>query len=225
MKPRWPTLCGRKVAPGRALGGVRAGGVEPEGPGSRGHRGQKTAHRGRGAGLPGVPLISPVEGGQQGEDLGSGAEEPGVPGHAPGGPGVFVVDLAEDVPSRNKARFRGGVKAVFCFRFSVFCGSNRLGRSWQGVEPQGFQPQGPVNFFLAEAVQGQAGDRLHHRLQEHEPQVAVKGDGVRGVLQGRGRGQARQEAAPGLRRGLEDFLIKRRARPATRPGGPGDWPG
>ncbi len=54
-------------------------------------------------GWPGVSLISPVEGGQQGEDLGSGAKEPGVPGHAPRGPGVFVVDLAENVASGNEA--------------------------------------------------------------------------------------------------------------------------
>ena len=153
------------------------------------------------------------------KNLTAGAEETGVARHPARGPGVFVVHFPRRGASRDEARFGGGINAVFGFRFSVVGGRNSLGRFGQGDEAQGFQPQGSVDFFPAEPIQGLTAEVLHHRRQQDEAQVAVEGCRVRGVFQGRGRGQARQARA-GLSRGRQHLLVE--GSPGRQPGAVGE---
>lgn len=61
---------------------------------------------------------------------------------------------------------------------------------------------------------------LRRGLEQHEPQVAIERDRVRGVFQRRGRSQAFQEGRAGVRGRGQDFLVERP--PGRQPGPVGE---
>ena len=220
MKPRCPTLRVEKKRPAARVAGSGPGVSKPQARSAPGGTVKKNVDHGRGKRPDLFSVISLPKAGHQLKNLTAGAEETGVARHPACSPGIFVVHFPRRGASGNETRLGGGVQAVFGFRFSVFGCWISLGRLGQGDEAQGGQPQGPVYFFPAKLIQIPAAEALHHRRQQHKTQVAVEGCRVRGVFQGRGRGQARQKGRAGSRRGCQQFLIK--GPPGRQPGAVGE---